>query len=117
MIARLLALGLLLGCSTIAEAKTLKCAWSQKQQCAPGQACRSAPLDLYAKIDLQKRKYKRCDRRGCDTYDAMVQVDRAAFTNIDLPGLGLFVKIGPDQRATEVVSFGNVIMVSQGWCR
>jgi hypothetical protein len=117
MIARLLALGLILGWPTYVEAKTLKCSWSQKQQCAPGQPCRPAPLDMWAKVDLQKKKYRRCDRRGCDTYDALVQIDRAAFTNIDLPGLGLFVKIGPDQRATEVVSFGNVIMISQGWCK
>lgn len=114
---RFLACVVLLGLPTIAPAKTLKCTWTEKQQCAPQQSCRPAPLGLWSKIDLKKRKYQRCDRNGCDTYDATVQVDRAAFTNIDLPGLGVFVKIGPDRRGTEVVSLGNVILVSQGRCR
>jgi hypothetical protein len=67
-------------------------------------------------IDLTAHRYSRCDSAGCDGYDAKV-TQSGAFTIVEVPGRAMFAKIGPEGKATEVVSLMNSVLVSQGACR
>ena len=96
-------------------AEPMTCRWTSKQQCDPGAACRPAINKVWAPADVTGKRYQRCDRNGCDTYDATVS-NAGAYTTFDLVGRGVFMKIGPDAAATEVVSLGNSVLVSHGTC-
>lgn len=98
-------------------AAPMTCRWTTKQQCDPDAACKPALNKVWAVADASRRRYSRCDRNGCDGYDATVTVGPGAFTTFDLIGRGVFMKIGPAGRATEVVSLGNSVLISQGTCR
>ena len=98
-------------------AAPLRCTWIQKHQCEPNKPCKVIPAKTFAKIDLQNKQYSRCDRLGCDDYDANISSGDGMFTNIDVTGRGMIVKIAPDQSSTEVVTLGNVVLISQGKCR
>lgn len=101
---------------TVAYARTSECRWTEKHSCSPGKGCQPSTLGVWATIDLQAKRYQRCDRNGCDTHDAIVTVGPGAFTFVDLPGRGMMLKLGPGGAATEVVSLGNTVLVSQGRC-
>lgn len=102
--------------STPLIAQPMTCRWITKQQCDPGAACRPATNKVWATADIAAKRYQRCDTNGCDTYEAAVST-AGSYTTFDLVGRGLFMKIGPNNAATEVVSLGNSILVSQGTCR
>lgn len=109
-------LGLLLVSWAPAGAAELKCVWSHKSQCDPKASCRDVTTMTSGLLDVEARTYKRCDRNGCDSYAAEV-VRAGSFTTVDLIGRGVFVKLDDDGIATEVVSLGNTVLVSQGLCR
>lgn len=115
MMVRLLAL-IFAGLPAAASAQTMLCRWSDKQQCDPGVPCRSMSPSVWATADAAAKRYQRCDHNGCDTYDAVVTVGPGAYTTFDLIGRGVFMKVGPGRKATEVVSLGNSVLVSQGTC-
>lgn len=100
----------------LAEAEPSVCRWTKKQQCDPTAPCRPAVNKVWATADATAKRYERCDANGCDSYDAEVST-AGAFTTFDLTGRGVFMKIGPNGLATEVVSLGNSVLVSHGTCR
>jgi len=102
--------------SNVAQAEPLTCHWANKQQCDPNSACRPSVNKVWATVDATAKRYQRCDSKGCDSYDAEVSAS-GVYTTFDLPGRGVFMKIGPEGAATEVVSLGNSVLVSQGTCR
>jgi hypothetical protein len=109
---------LVLATATQSTAAPKKCEWSEKQQCAPGTGCKAMPITTYATIDLTAKRYSRCDRKGCDTYDANVSGGGAkTFFNVDVTARGMLMKISPEGRSTEVITLGNVVLISQGICR
>jgi hypothetical protein len=103
--------------ATVATAGPLNCQWAEKSQCDPTKGCKPITITTYAKFNRLAKIYERCDRRGCDSYTANVSVVENGFTKIDVTGRGMFVNLAPDGVATEVVSLGNMILVSQGICK
>ena len=101
----------------VAQEKPKVCQWAEKSQCDPMKGCKPITITTHAKFDHIGRVYERCDRRGCDSYTANVSIVQNGFTKIDVAGRGMFVNIAPDGVATEVVSLGNMILISQGICR
>jgi hypothetical protein len=97
-------------------AQQLRCEWSQKQQCDAGKACVASAPSVWATIDLGARRYQRCDRNGCDTYDVVVTKGAGVYTVIDLPGRGMLAKMHDDGTAIEVVTLGTSVLVSHGRC-
>lgn len=110
-----MALGTLLSV-TPAVAEPVRCTWTEKVQCDPGMGCTAQPVRTWATIDLAARRYQRCDRLGCDTYDAHV-TRSGIYYIVDLPGRGVFAKLGADGQGTEVISLGRGVLVSHGRCR
>lgn len=98
-----------------AGAEMMGCRWSIKQQCDPDKACRALPNTTWAIADADTRHYQRCDQSGCDDYSSEVST-AGAFTTFDLVGRGVFMKLGADGAATEVVSLGNSVIISHGRC-
>jgi hypothetical protein len=103
--------------SAPAIAAPLTCQWTEKHECSPGSGCKTIKVTTFAKVDLALGKYSRCDRNGCDTYDANVSGTPKTYRNVDVTGRGVFLKFGPDGKSTEVVSLMNTVLISQGICR
>jgi hypothetical protein len=99
-----------------AVANTVQCNFASKVQCDPIGPCRVLKPAVRLTIDLAAKRYSRCDRAGCDTFNAVV-TPSGAYTLIEVPGHAMFAKIGPKGKSTEVVSLMNSILVSQGTCR
>jgi hypothetical protein len=106
-------------CSSSAKdvSNILTCEWAEKEQCGPIIGCKPIAISTFAKIDVRGRIYERCDRKGCASHIANINSGGPRFMNVDVTGSGMFVKIGPDGLATEVVSIGNTVLVSQGICK
>lgn len=62
-----------------------------------------------------KARYSRCDRHGCDAYEADTY-NSGDFLLIELPGRTTFAKVGPDGSWTEVVSLGHEVILARGQC-
>lgn len=78
--------------------------------------CRAVNPVTFARIDLQRSTYARCDGSGCDTYDARM-TRSGVFTNIEVPERGLLAKVGDDGGFLEVASLGLDAYVSRGRCQ
>ena len=101
-----------------ATAAEFICNASEKQHCSPGQGCQKGVVAVFAKFEATapgKARYSRCDRNGCDTYEADT-FGSGAFLLIELPGRATFAKVGPDGSWTEVVSLGHEVMLAHGQC-
>jgi hypothetical protein len=101
---------------TVAAANTVQCSFTTKVQCDPIGPCKVLKPGVKLTIDLTAKRYSRCDKAGCDTYDAVV-TSSGLYTLIEVPGHAMFAKIGPKGQSTEVVSLMNSVLVSQGICR
>lgn len=101
-----------------ASAAEFVCNASEKQLCSPGQGCQKGPVTVFAKFEATapgKARYSRCDRNGCDTFEADTH-SSGAFLLIEIPGRGTFAKVGPDGSWTEVVSLGHEVILAHGRC-
>jgi hypothetical protein len=114
--ASLLASGLL--ASAPVSAAEFVCNASEKQHCSPGRGCQKGVVTVYAKFAATgpgKARYSRCDRTGCETYEADTY-NSGVFVLIELPGRASFAKVGPDGAWTEVVSLGQEVILAHGRC-
>ncbi len=108
---------LLIAASAPAQAKPLVCKWTAKNTCNGDGPCKAKPVgSAYVTLDRQTRDYKRCDNKGCDTYQAKVNLS-GIMTVFELDGRGVFAKVASDGSATEAVSLGTSVIVYHGTCR
>lgn len=101
-----------------ATAAEFVCNASKKQHCSPGHGCQKGVVTVSAKFEATgpgKARYSRCDRTGCDTYEADTYTS-GTFLLIELPGRATFAKVGPDGAWTEVVSLGHELILAHGQC-
>jgi hypothetical protein len=111
----LLVLAALAPAVTAAHAETLRCEITSKFMCELT-ACQAAKLGGYNLVDLDKNTIARCDRLGCDTYDAVVSAS-GAFLNVAVPDRGLMAKLSLSLDSfTEVVTLAGQVYVSFGRC-
>ena len=105
----------LLAVSEPLAAETLTCKPSQKFYCSP-EGCKTAPAKVRAIIDTDKQTYSRCDRNGCDKYDATMSMG-GIYLNISVPGKSLVAKVEISSLAYyETVSGGLGVHTSFGRC-
>jgi hypothetical protein len=110
----LLALALLAVSAPLA-AETLTCTPSQKFHCSP-EGCKTAPAKVRAVIDMDKQTYSRCDRNGCDKYDATMSIG-GIYLNVSVPGKSLVAKVEISSlEYFESVSIGLAVYNSFGRC-
>ena len=119
LVALVLAGAVFLMASPPAQAEVLRCDIIQKYHCTIGTGCEPQPLERppWNEIDLSERTFARCDKKGCDRYDAVFSWS-GAFVVIDLPGKGAVAKLSLlDGSFTEVVTLMNVVFTSFGSCQ
>jgi hypothetical protein len=106
-----------LACMTnIAFAEVLRCDVSAKFACGPS-GCEPNRLGVHNIVDLEAKKFARCDSKGCDSYDAVIQRS-GVYITVDVPGRGMFAKVSSDgSQFVEVVSLGTSVFASFGSCR
>jgi hypothetical protein len=103
-------------CASASFAQPIRCDVTAKYACSPA-GCQANKLGVFNLIDFDLRKFSRCDSRGCDSYDAVVQRS-GEFIVIDIPGRGIFAKLSSDgSQFVEVTSLGTSILASFGQCR
>jgi hypothetical protein len=110
--------------ASIARAQELKCEIAEKYVCGTG-GCKQAQASVWNMIDRTKKIYARCDRAGCDTYQANF-FDSGAFMYIEVPGGRAIAKIATVNVPLmgikalsfhEVVSQLHTVLVSFGTCK
>ena len=99
-----------------APSATVQCQFSEKVQCDRGTPCKALKPSVSVKINFAAKQYSRCDKAGCDNYNAVIS-QSGAYKIIEIPGRAMFAKIGPNGISTEVVSIMNSVLVSQGVCK
>lgn len=111
----LLALALL-AVSGPSAAETLTCTLSKKFYCSP-EGCKTVPAKVLVVIDTDKQTYSRCDRNGCDKYDATVTMG-GIYLNVAVPGKSVTAKVEfPSLQYLEVASLGLGMYASYGRCK
>jgi hypothetical protein len=103
--------------ATASFAQPIRCDITTKFACSSTGGCQANTLGVFNRIDLDRCKFSRCDSRGCDDYDAVIQRS-GEFILIDVPGRGIFAKLSTDgSEFVEVTSLGTSILASFGSCR
>lgn len=96
-------------------ATELRCEISSKYTCSR-EGCSPNKLGVWNLIDLERGKFSRCDRNGCDQYDANVS-QSGIYYNIEVPGHGVLAKMTLDgTEYIEVATLGTTVLVSFGSC-
>ena len=105
----------LLAVSAPLAAETLTCTPSQKFFCSM-EGCKTAPAKVRAVIDTDKQTYSRCDRNGCDKYDATISIG-GIYLNVLVLGKSVTAKVEiASLQYFETVSIGLVVYNSFGKC-
>ena len=99
-----------------AAAAPLRCNISEKHVCIAKKGCSSTKPTVWNLVDLAASKYSRCDRQGCDTYNA--DISRSGiFLNIVIPRRGVLAKMVFDGSSfLEVMTATDVVYISFGSC-
>ena len=87
----MLAFLFLVAASTPLSAETLTCIPSQKFFCS-SKGCKAVPAKVRAVIEMDKRAYSRCDRNGCDKYDATMSIG-SIYLDVLVPGKSVTTKV------------------------
>ena len=99
-----------------AIADNLRCDIVAKYACS-AEGCEPNQLGMWNVIDLDGGEFSRCDRNGCDSYNAEISKS-GLFYNIEVPGRGTMAKLAMDGTSfLEVVTLGTVVLISFGSCR
>jgi len=111
----ILAFLFLVAASTSLSAETLTCTPSQKFFCSP-KGCKTVPAKVRAVIDTDKRTYSRCDRNGCDKYDATMSIG-GIYLDVLVPGKSVTAKVEiTSLEYFETVGAGLGVYTSFGKC-
>jgi hypothetical protein len=96
--------------------QTLRCDITVKNQCDPSGSCQQIAANIWNEIDLSSQVVKRCDAKGCDSYQALLSPS-GAYTNIIVPGRSILAKLGENGAFLEVVTLAESVLVSFGKCQ
>jgi hypothetical protein len=100
-----------------AYAQTVTCSISTKFICESDAGCMQVEPGVWSTIDYSDQTYSRCDRRGCDKYNARFH-RRAGFVVIEIPGRGITGTFSVDTSVfLEVATTGTTAIVSFGTCQ
>lgn len=112
---------ILAGCAMAASPalaeEPMICGFAQKRECAPGKECRQLdPEKVFLELDVDRKVYGRCGDDGCDRYAMNVSGEPQHYRSFEVPGRGLFAKVGPSGDVVEIATIGPVALVAHGQC-
>ena len=102
-----------------AEPTSWQCEVSSKMNCMYGKCEPGAMASgrQWMVLDFTANTYARCDQKGCDVYRAS-RASSGAFTVVELPGRGSFIKMSNDGSAfVDTATVGVGVVLSFGTCR
>lgn len=105
----------MLAIAILAASASLVCTPATKSLCSGG-ICQNTRVTTWAKTNEAQKTYSRCDKQGCDTYDAGYS-HSGVYTNIEVSGRSLIAKIGPAKEFVEIAAMGTDVYVSYGRCK
>ncbi len=77
--------------------------------------CRQTEVEIVVQLDLKKREYSRCDRRGCEP--RAFTIDPAGLYTVVSSELGSFLKIANDGGSfVEISTLGTATWLNFGRC-
>jgi hypothetical protein len=101
---------------SVSVAAPLSCVITAKFACMPA-GCGAVETGMFSVIDMQSGSFSRCDRRGCDEYEATFS-SSGQYIVIDLPGRGMVAKMSANgAEYLEVTTLGTNTLVSFGACK
>lgn len=92
-----------------------ECVPTTRNQC-DATGCRPLHAGIHVFIFSDGPTYTRCDASGCDEWRATF-VRSGSFLNIELRGRAAFARMGDDRSFSEVVTLGQMTLVSHGRCQ
>ena len=98
------------------DAEPMRCEITSKFNCTPT-GCTPDKLGVFNLIDLDLGTLSRCDRNGCDEYEAKI-TRSGAYLVVDVPGRGMLAKLSiTGAEYVELTTLGTAVLVSFGACR
>ncbi len=102
--------------ATEAVAAEIRCDIRSKVTCSSAGCTEKAP-GMWNLIDLEGRRFSRCDYEGCDHYQ-MVVSRSGTYLNLEVPGRAMLAKMAADgSKYLEVATLGTKALVSHGTCK
>ena len=99
-----------------AYANELTCEIHEAYTCRPKAGCIKHVSGATNRIDSDRKKYTRCDQKGCDEYD-MKLVRSGEYALIEVSGRGMLAKINTAGSFMEVVTLMDQALISYGTCK
>jgi len=93
----------------------LRCIPRDRLDCEGVNCTKSQPV-VYLILDRQSKTFSRCDKKGCDVYDAIFRLS-GMFTNIQpINPNGTMIKVLGNREYIEVVTTGLGVIFQNGNC-
>ena len=77
--------------------------------------CRTGPNIIEVSWNPSTSEYRRCDKKGCDSYEPMVSLSDS-YTILSFPENGMMTKISDRGDITEIATLMNTAFVKHGQC-
>ena len=107
---------ILMGSVSVVRAAEMRCIIHSKEACDSA-GCKKVAPTIWSVIDLEKKRYSRCDSKGCDHYKMSVKKS-GVYLNLEIPGKATFAKMSKDgSDFLEVATLGTTALVSHGSCK
>ena len=94
---------------------TLECRPTVADVCGANGCQRNEPAGGWTRWTPATRTYERCDRNGCDRYEARVDY-AGSFATITLPGRATFARLTGRNAFMEVVTQMDGVLIYRGQC-
>src|SRR5262249_25525019 len=99
-----------------AYANEITCEIHEAYACQPKAGCIKHVSGSINRVDPDRKKYIRCDQKGCDEYD-MKLVRSGEYALIEVSGRGMLAKINTAGSFMEVVTLMDQALISYGTCK
>jgi hypothetical protein len=77
------------------KAKKWRCNITSQYYCSPEKGCSATEPSTWIYVSFRDKKYSRCDKSGCDSYE-FVSIVSGAWTKITSPSAGMLLSIRND---------------------
>ncbi len=95
---------------------TRLCVPEQSEYC-DGEQCRAVKPAIFLEVDETNKRYSRCDRNPCDTYDATFEQSGIYTVIRPAPPKHGEIKMSNDGSYVETNALGLSIYINRGRCR
>lgn len=92
----------------------MECKFVAARICSEAE-CRTGPNIIEVNWNPNSGEYRRCDKKGCDTYEPTVSISDF-YTVLSFPKNGMMTKISDRGEIVEIATLMNTAFVKHGQC-